>query len=60
MTAGAVIRLAVLLVRGRLRFIVFDLRLVGFGLKVREVDGYFVFEAQRRGPSYANRRGFIK
>jgi 16S rRNA (guanine1207-N2)-methyltransferase len=30
------------------------------GVKVREVDGYFVFEAQRRGPSYANRRGFIK
>ena len=30
------------------------------GVKVREVDGYFVFEAQRRGASYAGKRGFIK
>ena len=30
------------------------------GVKVREVDGYFVFEAQRRSASYANSRTFIK
>ena len=30
------------------------------GVKVREVDGYFVFEAQRRGASYAPKRRFIK
>jgi 16S rRNA (guanine1207-N2)-methyltransferase len=30
------------------------------GVKIQEVDGYFVFEAQRRGERYANRRGFIK
>lgn len=26
------------------------------GVRIREIDGYFVFEAQRRRPDYANRR----
>ena len=30
------------------------------GVKVREIDGYFVFEAERRDLRYANRSGFIK
>ena len=33
------------------------------GVRIREIDGYFVFEAQRRSASYAGRRerrGFIK
>lgn len=30
------------------------------GVKIHEIDGYFVFEAQRRDMRYANRRGFIK
>ena len=28
------------------------------GVRVREIDGYFVFEAQRRSASYANSRAF--
>ena len=30
------------------------------GVKIREIDGYFVFEAEKRGARYANRSGFIK
>ena len=30
------------------------------GVRVREIDGYFVFEAERRDLRYANRSGFIK
>jgi len=30
------------------------------GVKIREIDGYFVFEAERRDARYANRSGFIK
>ena len=30
------------------------------GVKIREIDGYYVFEAQRRDMRYANRSGFIK
>ena len=30
------------------------------GVKIHEVDGYFVFEAEKRSMRYANKRGFIK
>jgi 16S rRNA (guanine1207-N2)-methyltransferase len=30
------------------------------GVKIREIDGYYVFDAQRRDMRYANRSGFIK
>jgi 16S rRNA (guanine1207-N2)-methyltransferase len=30
------------------------------GVKIREIDGYYVFESQRRDMRYANRSGFIK
>ena len=30
------------------------------GVKLREIDGYFVFEAQRRSGRYANRPGRVK
>ena len=30
------------------------------GVKIREIDGYFVFMAERRRMRYANRCGFIK
>ena len=30
------------------------------GVKIREIDGYFVFEAEKRGMSYARRSGFLK
>ena len=30
------------------------------GVKIREIDGYYVFMAERRAMRYANRSGFIK
>ena len=45
-----------LMVTKRLAWYRNKLRAIFGGIRVREIDGYYVFEAQKRSPSYANRR----